>query len=159
MKVLFVCLGNICRSPTAEGVFKTMVKEHKLDSTVMSDSAGTSAHHEGSDADPRSMQHARMRGYNLTSISRKLRANDFFEFDLILTMDESNYENTIALAKSSAADITKVKRFTDYCVIHNVDHVPDPYHNGHDGFEHVLDIIEDGCSELIKHIKGTSKLS
>lgn len=154
MKVLFVCLGNICRSPTAEGVFKTMVKEHNLETSVQSDSAGTSAHHEGSPADPRSSQHAKLRGYNLTSISRKLSPDDFFDFDLILTMDNSNYENTVALAKNSAADVTKIKKFTDYCVIHDIDHVPDPYYNGQEGFEHVLDIIEDGCTELIRQIKA-----
>lgn len=153
MKVLFVCLGNICRSPTAEGVFKALVHEKNLNDRIKCDSAGTSAHHEGSPADGRSMNHAELRGYKLTSISRQITANDFFEFDLILTMDDSNYAKVIAMAKDIQADQNKVKKFTDYCVIHDIDHVPDPYHRGHDGFEHVLDIIEDGCTELLRQLQ------
>lgn len=154
MKVLFVCLGNICRSPTAEGVFKAFVDNEGLGEFIQSDSAGTSAYHEGSLADGRSRNHASLRGYNLTSISRQLRESDFSDFDLILTMDDSNFAKVVAFGQTlEGADLSKVKKFTSYCEIHNIDEVPDPYHRGHDGFEHVLDIIEDGCAVLLKQLK------
>lgn len=154
MKVLFVCLGNICRSPTAEGVFKSIIKvDQELVHKVQADSAGTSAHHSGSPADSRSIEHAKLRGYDLISISRQLHKNDFFDFDLILTMDNSNYKNVITLAKQVDADLNKVKKFTDFCIVHDVEEVPDPYYYGSDGFELVLDIVEDGCQGLIQYIK------
>lgn len=154
MKVLFVCLGNICRSPTAEGVFKHFIEREGLQIQVFADSAGTSGHHEGAPADVRSINHAELRGYKLTSISRQIKSNDFFEFDLILTMDNSNYEKVVRLAQDIGADLDKVKKFTSYCRVHEIAEVPDPYYRGHDGFEHVLDIIEDGCQTLIEEIKN-----
>lgn len=154
MKVLFVCLGNICRSPTAEGVFKTMVESQGLKDRIKCDSAGTSGHHEGAAADARSRNHAQMRGYDLTSLSRPLNKNDFFEFDLIVTMDDDNYEKVVSVGTELDVNLEKVKKFTSFCVIHNIAEVPDPYYRGHDGFEHVLDIIEDGCSNLLLEIKN-----
>lgn len=154
MKVLFVCLGNICRSPTAEGVFKAMISKKGLGHLIMVDSAGTSGHHEGALADRRSAQHAKLRGYDLTSRSRPLREDDFFEFDLIITMDNSNYQNVLTFGKSIDANLDKVKKFTNFCVIHNLEEVPDPYYRGHDGFEHVLDIIEDGCAALLEELSS-----
>jgi protein-tyrosine phosphatase len=153
MKVLFVCLGNICRSPTAEGVFKAMVAQDKLGDEIKCDSAGTSGHHEGAPADARSRSHALLRGYDLTSLSRPLTANDFFEFDLILTMDDANYEKVMSFGKQLDVNLDKVKKFTSFCVVHDIQEVPDPYYNGHEGFEHVLDIIEDGCQNLLAQLK------
>ncbi len=153
MKVLFVCLGNICRSPTAEGVFKHFVESEGLSGIITSDSAGTSGHHDGGQADSRSMHHAELRGYQLASISRQIKVSDFFDFDLILTMDDSNFDKVIRLAIEIDADTEKVKKFTSYCQIHQINEVPDPYYKGHDGFEEVLDIIEDGCQALLNEIK------
>ncbi len=157
MKVLFVCLGNICRSPTAEGVFKHFVEKEGLKIEVHADSAGTSGHHDGAPADARSINHAEMRGYKLTSVSRQIRSNDFFEFDLILTMDNSNFDKVLKLGQDLGADLDKVKKFTSYCRVHDIEEVPDPYFRGHDGFEHVLDILEDGCQVLIEEIKEKLK--
>ncbi len=157
MKVLFVCLGNICRSPTAEGVFKTFIQKQNLSDLIKCDSAGTSAYHEGAEADARSINHARLRGYELTSISRQIKPNDFFEFDLILTMDHANFQKVHDMAISIQADCKKIKMFTDYCAIHEVQAVPDPYHTGHDGFELVLDIIEDGCHQLLMEVQRNLK--
>ena len=154
MKVLFICLGNICRSPTAEGVFQSQIKDKGLKGKISCDSAGTSANHEGAPADMRSQDHAKKRGYELNSFSRPLRPSDFIDFDLLLTMDESNFSKVMYMAQQEHADVNKVKRFTDFCKIHQVEEVPDPYYDGNQGFELVLDIIEDGCEQLVEHCKA-----
>lgn len=155
-KVLFVCLGNICRSPTAEGVFLKMLADHKLQN-IHVDSAGTGGWHVGEAPDPRTVHHAKNRGYDLSPLrARQFKADDFDQFDLIVTMDESNKENVLRLAKNETHR-EKVKHLTSFCDIHqNVLEVPDPYHKGDEGFEYVMDLIEDACTQLIKKIKATT---
>ena len=150
-KVLFVCLGNICRSPSAEGVFQFLVNKEGLGNKILVDSCGTIAHHAGEPADHRMKEHAKERGYNLTSIARGIEKKDFTEFDYILTMDNSNFKNVVAM---TADDLKyKVKKLTDFCSDHPHDQIPDPYYGGPDGFELVLDLLEDACQGLLNQIK------
>ena len=147
--VLFVCLGNICRSPTVEGIFLQKVKELGLEDQFKIDSAGTSAHHVGEEADGRMQFHAGKRGYNLPSLARQFNPKtDFLNFDYIITMDDSNYRNVVADAHSED-DRNKVQKMTSFCKVHNITEVPDPYYRGEAGFEHVMDILEDACTELL----------
>ena len=120
MKVLFVCLGNICRSPAAEAVFLKMAVDRGLE--VQVDSAGTSAYHAGDPADARMSRHASERGYELTSRSRPFVSEDFESFELILTMDESNYYKVLEMAPSEEAS-QRVKKMTSYCEVHDVTEV------------------------------------
>ncbi|NQZ01586.1 MAG: low molecular weight phosphotyrosine protein phosphatase [Bdellovibrionales bacterium] len=152
MKVLFVCLGNICRSPAAEGIFINMVQSEGLQDSFQIDSAGTGAWHEGEPADGRMREHAKQRGYELPSIARQFKTSDFKEFDYILTMDNMNFEDVIALADNQQ-EKDKVRKMVSFCKVHDVPGVPDPYHGGDDGFRLVMDILEDGCSELLKKLK------
>lgn len=151
-KVLFVCLGNICRSPAGEGIFKKMVKEEDLTDKIMVDSAGTSGYHDGELPDPRMRQHGARRGYKLDSLSRKFTSKDFYDFDIILAMDDSNYHNIIRLAPDLDSE-KKVHRMVDFSQRFEHDHVPDPYYSGADGFELVLDLLEDACEGLLDKMK------
>lgn len=146
--VLFVCLGNICRSPAGENVFRHMVKEAGLDDRIHCDSAGTIGYHTGNDPDARMSKTIRTRGYEVTGFSRQISLRDFKDFDLILTMDEENYTNVIALTKNDEQR-TRVKRFTDFCTEHEEKEVPDPYYGGDQGFELVADMIEDGSRGVL----------
>lgn len=150
-KVLFVCLGNICRSPAAEGVMQKLVDEQGRTEHIFLDSAGTGGWHAGQAADNRMREHASMRGYDLTSRARQFKLSDFCEFDLIVVMDESNREDLLSLS-SEPNYRAKVKRMTDYCQRFEDKEVPDPYYGGESGFEHVLDLLEDGCDELLKNL-------
>lgn len=151
--VLFVCLGNICRSPSGEGIFNHLLKENHLTDQIRSDSAGTSAYHEGEPADGRMREHASQRGYDLQSLARQFTYEDFKQFDYIITMDESNYKNVLKVDPSGEYH-HKVFPMVKFCTQHDVSAVPDPYFGGADGFELVLDIIEDGCHGLLKQIKS-----
>ena len=152
-RVLFVCLGNICRSPAANGVMEKMVAEQGLEDKFVIDSAGTYGGHAGELPDPRMRVAASRRGYNLTHRSRKFREQDYHDFDMIIVMDDSNYENVARLAPERKY-LDKVYRFVEFSKNHpDWSYVPDPYYEGHEGFELVLDILEDGCSELINRLK------
>lgn len=157
-RVLFVCMGNICRSPAGEGVLKNLVTEGGLQDRVFVDSAGTIGYHVGEPADYRMSQSARKRGISLTSLSRKFMRSDLDDFDLILAMDKDNYRE-IRRMVSNDRQLEKVKMFCHYCQIHPDDEVPDPYYGGARGFEHVLDLLEDGCIQILEEIKKTLKPS
>lgn len=150
--VLFVCLGNICRSPAGEGIFKKLVKEQGLHDRIKADSAGTSGYHDGELPDPRMRQHGVRRGYKFDSLSRKFTSKDFDRFDLIIAMDDNNYHNIKRLSPDLEAD-KKVYRMTDFSKKYNHDYIPDPYYSGADGFELVLDLLEDACEGLLGKIK------
>lgn len=147
--ILFVCLGNICRSPAAEGVLKKLLVDHSIENKFLVDSAGTSSFHAGQPPDQRMSYHASLRGYNLGGQSRPFVQDDFERFDLICTMDNSNFLNVSDMARSRA-EKDKIKPFTSFCTIHNITQVPDPYTSGSEGFELVMDIVEDGCQGIVK---------
>ncbi len=149
-RILFVCLGNICRSPAAHGVMLDLVAKAGLESRFYIDSAGTSGHHEGELPDARMRSHAKKRGVVLDSRSRPFRApEDFDSFDLILAMDFSNFNNLKRLARGES-DLAKLRLMCDYCENSCEEEVPDPYYGGAEGFEQVLDLVTDGCRGLIK---------
>lgn len=147
-KILFVCLGNICRSSAAEEIMRQKVKDAGLESEYVLDSAGLINYHEGEPADERMRAHATRRGYHITHLSRPVCYDDFFKFDMILGMDDRNIERLKSLAPGLDEE-RKIARMTDYCRLKVVDYVPDPYYGGASGFENVLDILEDACSGLL----------
>jgi protein-tyrosine phosphatase len=152
-KVLFVCLGNICRSPAAEGIFTSMVEKRNLENKIEIDSAGTIAYHAGEKADQRMSKHAKQRGYNLTSLARKFdQKNDFDNFDYIITMDDENYRNVKALDYDNKYG-DKIFKMVSFSKNKKYPEVPDPYFGGTQGFELVLDILEDACSNLLDKIE------
>ncbi|WP_423128841.1 low molecular weight protein-tyrosine-phosphatase [Gaoshiqia sp. Z1-71] len=153
-RILFVCLGNICRSPSAEAVFNGMIKKEGLQDVIECDSAGTAGYHEGERADQRMQSHAIRRGYRLTSISRKFRPEtDFDQFDFIIGMDDQNVNDLQDMA-SNSDDLNKIYKMTDFCSNGGHYSVPDPYYGGSEGFELVLDILEDACQGLLNELKG-----
>ena len=151
VKVLFVCLGNICRSPTAEGVFKQYVKEAGLEGRIVSDSAGTGDYHIGEPPDGRACEAAARRGYDLSKLrARQVNRDDFATFDYILPMD---LENLRALKRFCPPEYGhKVKLFTEFCST-GACVVPDPYGGGPEGFERVLDLIEDAARGFLDHVR------
>jgi protein-tyrosine phosphatase len=145
-------MGNICRSPTAHGVFRHKVKQSGLDKLVRVDSAGTHNYHPNSPPDERSQAHAARRGYDLSDLrARQIQAKDFEKFDLILVMDKDNL--ALVRAECPPDHLHKVRRLTEFCLTHETAVVPDPYYGGANGFEHVLDLVEDACDGLIRHVK------
>ena len=151
VNVLFVCLGNICRSPAAEGIFKKMVADEGLENEILVDSAGTSGWHEGELPDDRMRMHGQRRGYDFSSRSRKFVEKDFGIFDYIIVMDDDNYRNVKKLAKSKE-DVAKIHLMTDFSDKYSHPHVPDPYYGGSSGFELVMDLLEDACENLLNRI-------
>jgi protein-tyrosine phosphatase len=143
-KILFVCLGNICRSPAAEGVFLHLLAEKKLLPGFLVDSAGTVGNHIGELPDPRTRKSALKRGIALTSHARKLEAVDLKNFDFILCMDKSNVEKVKLLDPDSLYQ-DKIKLFTDYRLELNFTEVPDPYWGSELDFDQVMDIVSDAC--------------
>jgi protein-tyrosine phosphatase len=140
-------MGNICRSPTAEGVFRKFVSDAGRDSEFEIDSAGTIGYHAGHPADRRMRTAAEARGYRLDSIARQISPADFDRFDLIVTMDEDNYRDVSSLNPGSVAEVV---RMCDYCQEHMETEVPDPYYGGEAGFHTVIDILEDACANLLQ---------
>lgn len=152
-QVLFVCLGNVCRSPSAEAVFNALIEKYELQFDLQCDSAGTDAYHSGDQADYRMKQFAHKRGYRLTSISRRVNpTHDFDRFDYIIGMDKQNVRDLKALARNEN-DRKKITLITDYCSDKKYNSVPDPYYGGASGFELVLDILEDACEGLIRELQ------
>lgn len=150
ISILFVCLGNICRSPAAEGVMRHMAEERGVSSCLELDSAGLYGGHAGDSPDSRMRVHAFQRGYSLIHRSRKVRESDFDRFDLIVAMDDSNYDNLRRMAPT-VEDERKVVRMIDFVRGYpQYDSVPDPYYEGAEGFETVLDLLEDGCVNLFE---------
>ncbi|XP_015873454.1 uncharacterized protein LOC107410529 [Ziziphus jujuba] len=162
--VLFVCLGNICRSPAAEGVFRDLVKKRGLDSKFQIDSAGTINYHEGNQADPRMRAASKKRGIEITSVSRPIRPSDFRDFDVILAMDKQNKDDILDAFnrwkfREPLPDEAhkKVKLMCSFCKRHDETEVPDPYYGGPQGFEQVLDLLEDACESLLDTIVAENK--
>lgn len=156
-KILFVCLGNICRSSSAEGVMNRLIKEAGRENEFVIDSAGILSYHQGELPDSRMRAHASRRGYNLTHRSRPVRTEDFYNFDLIIGMDDRNIDDLKDRAPSPA-ECSKIHRMTEYCTKFTyADHVPDPYYSGAEGFEYVLDLLEDACAGLLKTLPSSSE--
>lgn len=150
--VLFVCLGNICRSPTAHAIFQAMVERHGLQQRVMVDSCGTGSWHIGQPPDPRMQRTAARWGYDLSPLrARRLAAEDFGRFQHILTMDTRNMAEVMKKAPNDFAG--EIRLLLDYSGEKNVLEVPDPYYGGDDGFERVVTLIESACQGLVDHLK------
>lgn len=154
MKVLFVCMGNICRSPTAEGVLRQFLsREPVLRDRVEVDSAGTHGYHVGEPPDPRTQRAASLRGYDLSQTrSRKVAPQDLDYFDLILAMDKTNLDNLKRLAREEQFD--KIRLFMEFAENYDDDDVPDPYYGLGYGFDLVLDMVEDASKGVVKEIKS-----
>ena len=153
-RVLFVCLGNICRSPAAEAMFRQLAEREGVADSMEIDSAGTYGGHSGELSDPRMRRAAAARGIAMTHRARQVREEDFERFDRIIAMDDNNYESLFRLAPDRAAQ-QKIFRFREYLRHHpDWSYIPDPYYEGHEGFELVLDLLEDGCSTLLDELRG-----
>ena len=147
--ILFVCLGNICRSPTGEGVMKHLVDQADLSDEITVDSAGTIGHHAGRPADQRMQQAAQSRGYDLQSRSRKIVFRDLEEFDLVIAMDRENLSDILLIESQPQAN---VKLLSSYLGDDWPSDVPDPYYGGAEGFEYVLDMIEAACRKILEEL-------
>jgi protein-tyrosine phosphatase len=152
VNVLFVCMGNICRSPTAQGVFERLLAEANLSELVGTDSAGTHAYHVGEPPDKRATEAAARRGVDLTrQRARRVAPEDFEGFDYVLVMDRSNYDDLLALSPPEHA--AKLRLFLEFAPGLGIDEVPDPYYGGVTGFERVLDLIEEAADGLLADIR------
>jgi protein-tyrosine phosphatase len=151
-RLLFVCLGNICRSPAAEGVFLHLIASEGLEDRFVVDSAGTGGWHVGNPADRRMRAAAERRGIHLPSRARQIELADFTSFDRILTMDDDNLRNVRSLARElgERPGLARIEPMTSHCRVHQVSEVPDPYYGGEQGFEDVLDLLEDACGGLLE---------
>ena len=153
INLLFVCLGNICRSPAAEAVMKSKVKAAGLEHRIDCDSAGILGFHSGKPADLRMRNQGSKRGYHVSSLSRQIRPGiDFARFDMIIGMDDLNIVDLNELAISDN-DRKKIFRITDFCVNKTASHVPDPYYGEPEDFNLVLDLLEDACDGLLVYLK------
>lgn len=156
--ILFICMGNICRSPTADGVLRHKVQRLGLTDQVQVDSAGTHNYHPGSPPDERSQVHALRRGFDLSALrARQVQSDDFARFDLILAMD---HDNLALLQRACPAQHRhKLQRLTEFCQRYTSAEVPDPYYGGGAGFETVLDLVEDACDGLLAHLQQRGLVS
>jgi len=156
-RLLFVCLGNICRSPAAEGVFLHLLAQEGLEDQFVVDSAGTGGWHVGNRADRRMRAAAERRGIHLPSRARQIETADLYRFDRILTMDDDNLRAVQALARAldrqPMAPMARIEPITRYCGRFQVRDVPDPYYGGEAGFEQVLDLLEDACFGLLQELR------
>lgn len=154
-KILFVCLGNICRSPAAEGLMKHIVKQRGLEHRFYIDSAGTYGGHAGQLPDPRMRRAAAERGYLLDHRAQRFKPAMFAQFDLIVAMDDNNYYDLQSMT-STLEEEKKIVRMADYCRHYTATHVPDPYYEGADGFQLVLNLLEDACAGLLDDVMKNS---
>ncbi|MBE9039267.1 low molecular weight phosphotyrosine protein phosphatase [Oscillatoriales cyanobacterium LEGE 11467] len=149
-QLLFVCLGNICRSPSAENIMNHQIEKAGLSDRIHCDSAGTSSYHIGSSPDRRMAAAAKKQGIELKGSARQFEVDDFEEFDLILAMDRENYRNLIALDRTGQYE-DKVRMMCEFCTRHDLKEVPDPYYGGPAGFDRVIDLLVDACEGLLEH--------
>ena len=157
VRVLFVCLGNICRSPAAQVVMQHLVEERNMEALYDIDSAGTYGGHSGQMPDRRMRVHARQRGYELTHRARQVTSDDMKHFDVIVGMDAANVDDLQSMAYTDA-QMRKVVSMGSYIRLnHHYDHVPDPYYEGSEGFELVLDLLEDACECLLQEMETKRK--
>jgi len=158
IKVLFVCMGNICRSPTAEGVFAKLIREQKIEERFFLDSAGTHAYHVGEPPDLRAQQAALERDIELNNLrARKVVMGDFEDFDYLLAMDDDNYATLMEACPEEYKD--KISYFLDYAPHLDTREVPDPYYGGQYGFERVLDMIEAASVGFLNTLRKTGSIS
>lgn len=150
MKVLFVCLGNICRSPLAEAIFKHKIKNLGLDGEVFADSCGTANYHVGDTPDPRTIKNARMNRIEINHLGRQFSTKDFEKFDYVLAMDKSNYRNVLDLAVGNQKDKIYLLREFDS---EEGDEVPDPYYGGDEGFQLVFEMLDRSIDSFINHLQ------
>lgn len=150
-KLLFVCLGNICRSPSAENIMKHLVNQAGLSKEIICDSAGTSSYHVGSVPDRRMSAAAKLKGIQLVGEARQFQRSDFEKFDLILAMDKENYRDILAIDRSRQYQ-DKVKLMCDFCTRHDLKEVPDPYYGGPEGFNQVIELLLDACEGLLNYV-------
>lgn len=149
--VLFVCMGNICRSPTAHAVFRARLRQAGLDQLVRVDSAGTHGYHGGRPPDERAQAHALRRGYDLSDLRAQPLRDDQMRVDLVLVMDAQNLQTV--RGRYPDAPPEQLRLLTDFCRHHASTEVPDPYYGGAQGFAQVLDLIEDACDGLLAHVR------
>lgn len=161
MRLLFVCMGNICRSPTAEAVMRAVVAREELADAIEIDSAGTGSWHVGDPPDARSTATAAQRGIVMAGAARQVTEADFDHYDLILAADEQNVAALRGLAPDDAAEakVHLLREFDPKSVASGDLEVPDPYYGGPDGFEHVLDLVQDACEGLLAHVRPSSSSS
>ncbi|WP_424097546.1 low molecular weight protein-tyrosine-phosphatase [Moorena producens] len=150
-KLLFVCLGNICRSPSAENIMNHLIAQANLSDQIVCDSAGTSSYHIGSAPDRRMTAAAKRRGIVLQGQARQFNRSDLEEFDLILAMDQQNYEDIISVDPAGKYK-DKVRLMCDFASHHTERSVPDPYYGGPEGFNKVIDLLLDACEGLLEHV-------
>ncbi|MDZ8034243.1 MAG: low molecular weight protein-tyrosine-phosphatase [Nostoc sp. DedQUE08] len=153
-KLLFVCLGNICRSPSAENIMNHLIEQAGLSEHILCDSAGTSSYHVGSPPDRRmSAAAATKLGIKLRGRARQFEKSDFQDFDLILAMDRENYDNILTLDRTKQYQ-HKVRLMCEFCSRHTLKEVPDPYYGGQEGFNQVIDLLIDACEGLLTKVKS-----
>lgn len=152
-KLLFVCLGNICRSPTAENIMNHLIEQAALADSISCDSAGTASYHVGNPPDRRMSAAARSKlGMELVGAARHFQPSDLMDFDLILAMDKANYQDILALDPTGKYR-DKVRLMCEYCSKYATEEVPDPYYGGTEGFNYVIDLLLDACTGLLASVK------